>query len=337
MGTASVLLERIRRDGHSSSGVDIALVKSLIRDTGIPGDECSVRLVLWSLLLGVSPPHSSDWNRVRVSRNAEYQKFCSDFIIEPESSFIGDDADHPLNTDNNSSWKKYFEDKDMREQIDRDISRTQTDLVFFSGDYRGMKHRDKMSRALFIYYKLNPGIRYVQGMNEIYAVMYYVFGSGHGHDALDEMVGDPEVSAFFGFVDLMSEFRDSFCDTLDRSDVGIAGTMSRITSLIKTVNPALSAHLENTLQISPHLYAFRWVTALFTQEFVLPDVIILWDRMLSEDGSKMNFVVRVCAAMVLLEGDCLLKCDFASAMKMLQQYPSSDISKIIQYSDQFQR
>jgi len=36
-------------------------------------------------------------------------------------------------------------------------------------------HADVLSRILFIYAKLNPGVRYVQGMNEILAVLYFCF------------------------------------------------------------------------------------------------------------------------------------------------------------------
>ncbi|CAD7949625.1 unnamed protein product [Amoebophrya sp. A25] len=36
---------------------------------------------------------------------------------------------------------------------------------------------DAMGRVLFLYAKLNPGIRYVQGMNEILAVVYFLFAS----------------------------------------------------------------------------------------------------------------------------------------------------------------
>lgn len=32
-----------------------------------------------------------------------------------------------------------------------------------------------MARILFIYAKLNPGLKYVQGMNEILAPLFYVF------------------------------------------------------------------------------------------------------------------------------------------------------------------
>lgn len=36
-------------------------------------------------------------------------------------------------------------------------------------------HADVLARVLFIYAKLNPGIRYVQGMNEVLSVLYYCF------------------------------------------------------------------------------------------------------------------------------------------------------------------
>ena len=39
-------------------------------------------------------------------------------------------------------------------------------------------HSDILARILFIYAKLNAGLSYVQGMNEILAVLYYCFWLG---------------------------------------------------------------------------------------------------------------------------------------------------------------
>jgi len=36
-------------------------------------------------------------------------------------------------------------------------------------------HADMLHRILFIYAKLNPGIKYIQGMNEVLAVIYYCY------------------------------------------------------------------------------------------------------------------------------------------------------------------
>jgi hypothetical protein len=49
------------------------------------------------------------------------------------------------------------------EQIDRDVMRTHPDMHFFSGDTpEAERHRTEMKRALFMYAKLNPGLRYIQ-------------------------------------------------------------------------------------------------------------------------------------------------------------------------------
>lgn len=68
----------------------------------------------------------------------------------------------------------------------------------------------EMKRALFVYAKLNPGIKYVQGMNEIYAPIYYQFAT----DTDKAAAVYAEADAFFCFVELISEFRDHFCQHL---------------------------------------------------------------------------------------------------------------------------
>ena len=67
-----------------------------------------------------------------------------------------------------------------------------------------------IKRALLVYAKLNPGIKYIQGMNEIYAPIYYHFATDTNKDAAEHA----EADAFFCFVELISEFRDNFCQRL---------------------------------------------------------------------------------------------------------------------------
>ena len=67
-----------------------------------------------------------------------------------------------------------------------------------------------MKRSLFVYAKLNPGIKYVQGMNEIYAPIYHQFAT----DTDSVAAQHAEADAFFCFVELISEFRDHFCQHL---------------------------------------------------------------------------------------------------------------------------
>lgn len=40
------------------------------------------------------------------------------------------------------------------------------------------------------------------------------------------------------------------------------------------------------LQIDPQFYAFRWITLLLSQEFPLPDVVRIWDTLLSDPAGR---------------------------------------------------
>ena len=52
---------------------------------------------------------------------------------------------------------------EVQEQIERDVARTHPDMHFFCGaGAAAATHRAQMRRALFLFAKLNPGLRYVQ-------------------------------------------------------------------------------------------------------------------------------------------------------------------------------
>lgn len=72
----------------------------------------------------------------------------------------------------------------------------------------------EMKRVLFIFAKLNPGLQYVQGMNELLAPLYYHFRMDSDTDA----AAHAEADAFYCFMDIISEFRDNFCQQLVSSD-----------------------------------------------------------------------------------------------------------------------
>ena len=78
-------------------------------------------------------------------------------------------------------------------------------------------HCDVLSRILFIYAKLNPGIRYIQGMNEILAPIYYVYSQ----DSNEYFSERAEIDTFFSFVNIMAELRDNFLRSLDDTSLGI--------------------------------------------------------------------------------------------------------------------
>ena len=67
-----------------------------------------------------------------------------------------------------------------------------------------------MKRVLFVFAKLNRGLDYVQGMNELLAPIYYQFRNDPKEGARE----NAEADSFYCFMDVISEFRDHFCQQL---------------------------------------------------------------------------------------------------------------------------
>ena len=300
------------------------------------------------LLLNLLPPEKSKWPAALAARRAQYAQFCAEMIRFPDEpggpnaldAAVGEGLlartptedhplateDHPLATKAGSKWKAFFADAEIREQIDRDVMRTHPDMHFFSSpEGEAVENRAQMKRALFVYAKLNPGIRYVQGMNEVYAPLYWAFRTSPDRDSHD----NAEADAFFCFMDLLSEFRDNYCKQLDNSEVGIKATLADLSARLARADKELSRHLELKLQINPQFYAFRWITLLFSQEFHFPDLVRLWDTMLSDEAGRADYILRICVACLVFIRAQLLEGDFATCLKTLQRYPPVDVRDLI--------
>ncbi|XVF84629.1 hypothetical protein PTKIN_Ptkin17bG0052600 [Pterospermum kingtungense] len=321
-----------------------------IASQGIP-DGAGIRSTVWKLLLGYLPPERAQWASELSKKRSQYRHFKEELLMNPseitrrlEKSTVCDNDDsksedkgllsrsqithgeHPLSLGKSSIWNQFFQDSEIIEQIDRDVKRTHPDMHFFSGDSQLAKsNQDALKNILIVFAKLNPGIRYVQGMNEILAPLFYVFRN----DPDGEMAAAAEADTFFCFVELLSGFRDHFCQQLDNSNVGIRSTITRLSQLLKEHDEELWRHLEVTTKVNPQFYAFRWITLLLTQEFNFADSLHIWDTLLSDPEGPLETLLRVCCAMLILIRRRLLAGDFTSNLKLLQNYPSANISHLL--------
>ncbi|ELW61990.1 TBC1 domain family member 13 [Tupaia chinensis] len=191
-------------------------------------------------------------------------------------------------------------------------------------------HWEVVERILFIYAKLNPGIAYVQGMNEIVGPLYYTFAT----DPNSEWKEHAEADTFFCFTNLMAEIRDNFIKSLDDSQCGITYKMEKVYSTLKDKDVELYLRLQEQ-NIKPQFFAFRWLTLLLSQEFLLPDVIRIWDSLFADDN-RFDFLLLVCCAMLILIREQLLEGDFTVNMRLLQDYPISDVCQILQKAKELQ-
>ncbi|GAB2267235.1 hypothetical protein Dimus_002220 [Dionaea muscipula] len=316
---------------------------------GIP-DGSAVRPTLWKLLLGYLPSDRGSWPSELAKKRSQYRHFKDELLMNPaevtrrlEKLNLSNDeprcesrgplsrsevthGEHPLSLGKLSIWNQFFQDTEIIEQIDRDVQRTHPDLPFFSADSPFAKsNREALRSTLIVFAKLNPGIRYVQGMNEILAPLFYVFRN----DTDDENAAHAEADTFFCFVELLSGFRDHFCQQLDNSVVGIRSTISKLSQLLREHDEELWRHLEITCKVNPQFYAFRWITLLLTQEFDFSDCLHIWDTLLSDLEGPQETLLRICCAMLILVRRRLLAGDFTSNLKLLQNYPATNINHLL--------
>ncbi|XP_058201527.1 uncharacterized protein LOC131316241 isoform X1 [Rhododendron vialii] len=325
-----------------------------IASSGLP-DGGSVRATAWKLLLGYLPASRDLWEKELGENRSKYAKLKEELLLSPsEFSRRNNDGpysneqcvdmgvegplerqkvsneDHPLNNGKASVWHQFFQFTEIAEQIDRDLQRTHPDMKFFSGESSlSRKKREAMRNILLLFAKLNPEIRYVQGMNEVLAPLYYVFST----DTDEQNGAHAEADSFSCFVRLLSDSVDHFCQHLDNSAVGIHSTLARLSELLKANDEELWRHLEYTTKVNPQFYAFRWITLLLTQEFDFPSVLRIWDTILSNPFGVQEMLLRVCCAMLLCVKSRLLSGDFIANLKLLQHYPITNIEHILQVAN----
>ncbi|GIL51493.1 hypothetical protein Vafri_7469 [Volvox africanus] len=330
---------------------------------GIP-DSGNLRATVWKLLLSYLPLTPDDWSKELAKRRTTYHVFCEELIVDPKrqaehggcsaaEETAGTDSDgttpriagplalpqgprtaggvpvddHPLCLSQTSKWNTYFKDSETMVQVERDVLRTHPDMHFFTGDTpEAEAHREDMKRALFMYAKLNPGLRYIQGMNELIAPLYYLFRN----DTQDPHSAQyAEADAFWCFMELISDFRDHFCQQLDNAQTGIKATIRRLMQVLQYHDRELWYHIEVVHKVDPQFYAFRWLTLLLSQEFAFPDTLRIWDTILSDPQGRMDCLLRICVAMILHVGPVLRQGDFTVILKTLQRYPAVDVNVLL--------
>ena len=80
-----------------------------------------------------------------------------------------------------------------------------------------------------------------------------------------------------------------------------AAQMARMMEVLREEDAVLHAHLTEELGIVPCLFAFKWFGTLFTQTFLLPDLMRLWDSLVSvADTHRVEFFVCLAVAFILL-------------------------------------
>jgi len=356
----------------SKPRIEFEILQQLCFD-GIPEKPTNLKATCWKILLGYLPLETGTWEDSLREKRKLYGEYLADLFENPvhatqkqkasatnvpsnsagstsgSAVFEAVDPEFDPLSASSDMWQSVYEDMDMKREIEKDIRRTHQTLTFFHEELPedsmsrnfecnfGMDeptHAAVMTRILLLYAKLNPGVKYVQGMNELLSPLYYVFSKDDSDASIHA-----EADSFYCFTCLMSFLQDRFIKACDDSQIGLNACLQEYDDLLRRIDEPIS-DLFNEQGMDSRYYALRWLSVLLAMEFEFPDVLRLWDSFLS-DPNKFSFVTFFAIAMIILVRDQILNNDFAHNMQLLQHYSEKneflDINTIFKKAMELQR
>lgn len=161
-------------------------------------------------------------------------------------------------------WKSVSEEQEMRNSllrgyrnlIERDVSRTDRNNTFFSGnDNPGLT---LLHDVLMTYCMYNFDLGYVQGMSDLLAPLLFVTQN--------------EVESFWCLTGFMELVHQNF----EESQEAMKKQLLQLSLLLRALDPELCDFLDS--QDSGSLcFCFRWLLIWFKREFSFEDILILWE------------------------------------------------------------
>mmetsp|Transcript_5256 Transcript_5256/g.14919 ORF Transcript_5256/g.14919 Transcript_5256/m.14919 type:complete len:440 (-) Transcript_5256:77-1396(-) len=241
---------------------------------GIPSQR---RAQAWQHLLGYLPLHVDRRTTTLKRKRDEYKSY-----VEQHWESSGDYA------------ARTIEERKMIHQIQVDCPRTEPNLPFFKTE----AVQRSLERLLLTWSYRNPASGYVQGMNDLVALLYMVFLKPHAQDSGDVLSEGNlfivEADVFWCFSSLINQILDHYV----QDQPGIQRIISEIDNLLQKVSTDLWQHFQ-TEGVPIFHFTFKWINCILTRELPLTSAARLWDSLLSEGDDGFEHLL-ICFASSLL-------------------------------------
>ena len=330
----------------------------IFSEDGLPDEIPILRSIIWKINFGYLPINNEEWDKILEDKRSSYHYYKEIFSNKLKEEY-------QLYKEYDSMTKKEKEELDKKtnkillEQICKDVNRTHNQMDFFFKSIDENKilsknelmemmenrsncsmknvndiykiniketHADVIVRLLFIYSTFFPDLSYVQGMNEIIAPIYYVFSFDKTYE-VESSIDNIEADTFWTFNCLMAQIKDTFNREKDGEDIGLSGKVKRLKSMLEIVDPQLYSHFERyKLEFSN--FAYRWFILFFSQDFLMIDILRLWDYMFAPED-KFENCYFVSLAILLIKKDELLVSDLTGILSNLKVLKGINIEEII--------
>lgn len=294
------------------------------------------RVVAWLVLSHVLSPQPEDWKSMKENYIQQYKEFVNMFDMDDyhEKMF-------PAESDNIDFGPI---DNKLMEIIHGDIIRTNHHITFMPGADDNVdansedlllpyhEHLRRMERILYIFAKVNRTLSYLQGFNEICCVIFCVYYKGIEYFHSDKF--EMETFVFYTFQQLMSGTKlNELFTTQDKS--------SFIHNRLNIFMDLLNEHLPNChrlikqLNIHPLFFCYRWLNLMFAQEYLIPDLSLIWDSIFSHFDELVDFENYIAVAQVKMIEVKIIEDDFINTMSALQKISISDVKQLLKYANQY--
>ena len=285
----------------NSNKFDNKILKQIIKN-GIPSKLPCLRAIIWKTLIGYYPINDlTKWKTITKEHFKKYQDIKNFY------------KDYPNNITDEEDIKTLL-------QIDKDLPRTRNEINFFKEKSNFSKEEtnyDILRRILFFFSKRNNDLGYVQGLNEIAAIIYYIF-------SLDENIyikPFAESDTFFCFEILMQEIKPVFMmHNINYSQLFITMQIRQINDILKETEPDLLEHFEK-INLVMDVFLMRWLMVLFTHEFTFEGSITFLDRLFTQKN-KMKFICYISVAILILNKKKLMKMEMEEIVLWAQEFGS---------------
>jgi len=286
---------------------------------GIPEDLSCLRPLIWKALLGFFPlKELKNWENIENEKFDNYEKIKQKY------------ADFPNNVNDEKGKNLIF-------AINKDLPRTRYDVKLFAEKYINNDKEinyDVLRRLLF-YFANEHEIKYIQGMNELIAIIYYIYSIDDNPFSKKYIESD----TYYTFEIIINEIKDILkMDNLDYSKLKISSQIKEINKILKKIEPEIMNHFDN-IGLTIDSFLIRWILVLFAQEFTMENAILFWDRLFTQKN-KMKFINYISASIIIKNKETLMKFDQTGILEWARdlQYKMNedDITELVKIALQVQ-
>ena len=317
--------------------IDLQQIKNLCSH-GLDSCPPEDRAIAWLVLSHIFPPSPEDWTKIRQTTREQYLDYIDMVHMNGFENIIVDCTADTIDFPG-------IDNPDLLNLIHVDVLRTPhhiTFLPFADNTVKITKEEDQLlpyhtqmrriERILYVFASMNRTVSYLQGFNELATVLYYAFSMALPYFSND--YNEMEAFVFASFQALYSSTKLSeLYTTQDRSSL-IHGRMAEFMKILERHLPK-NANIIKNHNINPLLFCFRWINLLFAQEYMMPQLTLIWDALFSHFDDLVDYATYIACAHVKMIESGLDAEDYIKTMTTLQKSHVENVNALLDYAKKF--